>query len=123
MEIGKKFRIEKIVGITDTASYYGSGLLEVFATPSMIALMEQSAHQLAQSFLPEEQDTVGIELHIQHKKASPLGAKVYAESELIKQEGKILTFNVTAFDEHGEIGRGTHLRFIINPAKFMNKIS
>ncbi|EKD31355.1 MAG: Thioesterase family protein [uncultured bacterium] len=123
MEIGKKFRIEKIVGKTDTASYYGSGLLEVFATPSMIALMEQSAHQLAQSFLPKEQDTVGIELHIQHIKASPLGAKVYAESELIKQDGKILTFNVIAFDEQGEIGRGTHLRYIINPAKFMNKIS
>lgn len=123
MEVGKKFRIEKVVSETDTAAYYGSGLLEVFATPSMIALMEQSAHQLAKSFLPEYQDTVGIEVHVQHKRACPVGAKVYAESELIKVEGKVLTFNVIAFDEQGEIGIGTHIRYIINPAKFMNKVS
>ncbi len=123
MEIGKKFRIEKVVSVTDTAAYYGSGLLEVFATPSMIALMEQCAHQLAKSFLPDHQDTVGIEVHVQHKKASPVGAKVFAESELIKIDGKVLTFNVTAFDEHDQIGIGTHIRYIINPAKFMNKVS
>lgn len=123
MEIGKKLKIEKIVTQSDTAAYYGSGLLEVFATPGMIALMEQTAHLLAKSFLPEFQDTVGVEVNIKHLKASPLGAKVYAEAELISIEGKVLTFKVTAYDEKGVIGTGTHLRYIINPAKFLNKIS
>lgn len=123
MEIGKKLKIEKVVTQSDTAAYYGSGLLEVFATPGMIALMEQTAHLLAKSFLPEFQDTVGVEVNIKHLKASPLGAKVYAEAELISIEGKVLTFKVTAYDEKGVIGTGTHLRYIINPAKFLNKIS
>lgn len=123
MEIGKKLKIEKVVTQSDTAAYYGSGLLEVFATPGMIALMEQTAHLLAKSFLPEFQDTVGVEVNIKHLKASPLGAKVYAEAELISVDGKILTFKVTAYDEKGVIGTGTHLRYIINPAKFLNKIS
>lgn len=123
MEIGKKLKIEKVVTKSDTAAYYGSGLLEVFATPGMIALMEQTAHLLAKSFLPEFQDTVGVEVNIKHLKASPLGAKVYAEAELISIDGKVLTFKVTAYDEKGVIGTGTHLRYIINPAKFLNKIS
>lgn len=123
MEIGKKLKIEKVVTQSDTAAYYGSGLLEVFATPGMIALMEQTAHLLAKSFLPEFQDTVGVEVNIRHLKASPLGAKVYAEAELISVDGKVLTFKVTAYDEKGVIGTGTHLRYIINPAKFLNKIS
>ncbi|PKP38382.1 MAG: hypothetical protein CVT97_01800 [Bacteroidetes bacterium HGW-Bacteroidetes-14] len=123
MEIGKKLKIEKVVTQSDTAAYYGSGLLEVFATPGMIALMEQTAHLLAKSFLPEFQDTVGVEVNIKHLKASPLGAKVYAEAELISVDGKVLTFKVTAYDEKGVIGTGTHLRYIINPAKFLNKIS
>lgn len=123
MEIGKKLKIEKVVTQSDTAAYYGSGLLEVFATPGMIALMEQTAHLLAKSFLPEFQDTVGVEVNIKHLKASPLGAKVYAEAELTSIDGKVLTFKVTAYDEKGVIGTGTHLRYIINPAKFLNKIS
>lgn len=123
MEIGKKLKIEKVVTQSDTAAYYGSGLLEVFATPGMIALMEQTAHLLAKSFLPEFQDTVGVEVNIKHLKASPLGAKVYAEAELISVDGKVLTFKVTAYDEKGVIGTGTHLRYIINPSKFLNKIS
>lgn len=123
MEIGKKLKIEKVVTQSDTAAYYGSGLLEVFATPGMIALMEQTAHLLAKSFLPEFQDTVGVEVNIKHLMASPLGAKVYAEAELISVDGKVLTFKVTAYDEKGVIGTGTHLRYIINPAKFLNKIS
>lgn len=123
METGKKLIIEKLVTETDTAEYYGSGLLKVFATPAMIALMEKSAHLLAKFSLPSNQDTVGIEVNIKHTRATPLGAKVYAEAELIEIDNKKLTFSVVAFDEMGEIGRGTHMRYIINPAKFMDKIS
>ncbi len=123
MEIGKKLIIEKLVTETDTAAYYGSGLLHVFATPAMIALMEQSAHLLAKFSLPETQDTVGIEVNVKHTRATPMGTKVYAEAELILIEGKKLTFSVVAFDEQGEIGKGTHMRYIINPAKYMHNIS
>lgn len=123
METGKKLIIEKLVTETDTAEYYGSGLLKVFATPAMIALMEKSAHLLAKFSLPPNQETVGIEVNIKHTRATPLGAKVYAEAELIEIDNKKLTFSVVAFDEMGEIGRGTHMRYIINPAKFMGKIS
>jgi len=123
MEIGKKLIIEKIVTETDTAEYYGSGLLKVFATPAMIALMERSAHMLAKFSLPKTQDTVGIEVNIKHTRATPMGTKVYAEAELIAVEDKKLTFSVVAFDESGEIGRGTHIRYIINPTKFMDRIS
>jgi len=123
MEIGKKLIIEKLVTETDTASYYGSGLLNVFATPGMVALMEKSAHLLAKLSLPQTQDTVGIEINVKHTRATPLGAKVYAQAILIAIEGKKLTFSVKAFDNLGEIGSGNHVRYIINPAKFMEKLS
>jgi len=123
MEIGKKLIIEKLVTETDTASYYGSGLLNVFATPGMVALMEKSAHLLAKMSLPHTQDTVGIEINVKHTRATPLGAKVYAQAILTAIEGKKLTFSVKAFDSLGEIGTGNHIRYIINPAKFMEKLS
>jgi Predicted thioesterase len=116
-------RIEKIVEITDTASQYGSGLLKVFATPAMIALMEGAAHKLAKSIVSENEDTVGTEVNIKHLRATPVGVTVYAEAELIERDERRLTFRVVAFDDNGEIGNGTHTRFIISPEKFMKKIS
>lgn len=123
MEVGKKFIIEKLVGETDTAAYYGSGLLSVFATPGMVALMEKAAHLLAKLSLPQTQDTVGIEINVKHIRATRLGEKVYAQAILTAIEGKKLIFSVKAFDDLGEIGSGTHTRYIINPAKFMEKMS
>lgn len=123
MEVGKKLVIEKLVTENETAAYYGSGLLNVFATPGMIALMEKAAHLLAKLSLPQTQDTVGIEIHVKHTRATPLGAKVHAQAILTSIDEKKLTFSVKAFDELGEIGNGTHIRYIINPVKFMEKIS
>ena len=123
MEIEKRFRVDKKVEHIDTAAYHGSGLLEVFATPAMIALMEKSAHLLSRSMLPEDQDTVGVEVNIKHTRATPLGAAVYAEAELVEIDGKRMVFNISAFDEKGEIGKGVHIRYIINPSQFMSRIS
>lgn len=123
MELGKKLLLEKEVTPTDTAAHYGSGLLDVFSTPAMIALMEQAAHQLAKSMLPEEQDSVGSEVNIKHIKATPLGGKVYSVAELIQVDGKKLTFKVEAFDQEGQIGLGTHSRYIIDPKKFIERIT
>ena len=118
-----KIRVEKTVEISDTAAQYGSGLLEVFATPAMVALMENAAHKLAQSIVAEGEDSVGTEVNIKHIRATPVGATVYAEAELIEREDRKLTFKVMAYDNNGEIGNGTHTRFIISPEKFMKKIS
>lgn len=123
MEIGKKIRIEKRVEQSDTAAHYGSGLLSVFATPAMIALMENAAHQLSRTQLPAELDTVGSEVKIKHTRATPLGATVYAEATLIEVDGKKMVFEVIAFDAKGEIGKGEHTRYIIDPIKFLERIA
>jgi predicted thioesterase len=113
---------EQQVELQDTAKAYKSGLVEVFATPAMIALMEHTAHSSVSNFLPEGFATVGIQLNIEHSKATPMGAKVWCESVLEVQEGRKLLFSVTAYDETGIIGKGTHERFIINVEKFMDKL-
>ncbi|MDX9781666.1 MAG: thioesterase family protein [Bacteroidales bacterium] len=123
MEPGRKLRVEKIVEYADTAASYGSGLLEVFSTPAMIALMEKSAHLLAKSMLSDKEDTVGTEIDIKHLRATPMGASVSAEAELISAEGRKLVFKVSASDNKGEIGNGTHIRYIIDPVKFMSKLN
>jgi len=119
---GVKGYHEQQVMLKDTAKAYGSGLVEVFATPAMIALMEHTAHTSLHDFLLEGFTTVGTHLNIEHSKATPLGAKVWCESVLESQDGRKLTFSVTAYDESGIIGRGTHERFIINIEKFMDKL-
>mgnify|MGYP000867233465 CR=1 FL=1 len=106
----------------DTASRLGSGDLDVFATPSMIALMENTSKNVVEASLPEGYSTVGIEVSVKHIKATPLGMKVKCQAVLEKVDGKKLTFKVEAWDEKGKIGEGSHERFIINVESFMNKI-
>lgn len=113
---------EIVVTENDTASKLGSGDLDVFATPSMIALMENTSKKVVEEILPEGYSTVGIEVSIKHIKATPLGMKVKCEAVLEKVDGKKLTFKVEAWDEKGKIGEGTHERLIINVESFMNKI-
>jgi len=114
---------EQEVAYKDTAKAYESGLVEVFATPAMIALMENTACSSVNDFLPEGFATVGTSVSIEHLKATPLGAKVWCESVLEFQEDRKLTFSVTVYDETGIIGKGTHERFIINVKKFMEKLN
>lgn len=113
---GLKFWLWPMVIIT-----YGSGLVEVFATPAMIALMENTCYKSVMEFLPEGYGTVGTKVDIVHIKATAVGKKVSCKSELIEIDRKRLVFSVKAFDEDGEIGSGIHERFIINVEKFMGK--
>ena len=99
----------------------GSGLLPVFATPQMIALMENAAVDATQASLEEGQGTLGTRLDVSHDAATPVGMQVWAEAEVTAVDGRKLTFAVTAYDETGPIGKGTHERFIIQNHKFLAK--
>ena len=105
----------------NTAKTMGSGSLEVLATPAMVALMEQAAAQSVSLCLEEGQTTVGTAMQIQHLSATPIGMHVTAESELLQIDGRKLLFSVSAFDEKGLIGQGTHERFVVDAACFMAK--
>lgn len=109
--------------VTDevTAATVGSGMLPVFATPSMIALIEKAAAESVASDLEPGMTTVGTKLDIAHTAATPVGMAVRAETELSEIDGRRLVFTVRAFDEVGEIGSGTHERFIVNAEKFLAK--
>lgn len=119
--VGRKGTAETVVEREDTAAEVGSGSLLVYATPCMVALMEGAACEAIADALPEGQTTVGIELNIQHLSATPVGLEVRAEAEVTAVEGKIITFELHAYDEAGEIGKGTHKRCIVSSQKFLDK--
>ena len=118
---GLQGRAEAIVDTTNVAVVMGSGDLDVFATPAMIALMEQAAWTAVAPGLAEGESTVGTKLNISHVSATPVGLKVWAESEVTAVDGKRLEFKVAAYDEKGLIGEGTHERFIITDERFLGK--
>lgn len=122
VEIGMKGRAEAVVTPDNTAQAAGSGLLPVFATPWMVALMENAAVRAVQSALAGDEGTVGTRLDVTHDAATPIGMKVWAEAEVTAVEGRKLIFAVSAFDEVGQIGGGTHERFIIRPDKFLARV-
>ncbi len=109
--------------VTDkvTAAAVGSGMLPVFATPSMIALIEKAAAESVAPQLEAGMTTVGTRLDVAHTAATPVGMTVRAVTELTEIDGRRLIFTVHAFDDAGEIGSGTHERFIVNAEKFLAK--
>ena len=121
LEAGIKGTKEIMVTNENTAKTMGSGTLDVFATPAMIALMENTAYESVASELEEGSGTVGTALNVKHVAATPVGMKVTCETELIKVDGRALTFSVKAFDEKGLIGEGEHERFIVFNEKFQAK--
>ena len=121
LQLGIKGHQEITVTEKDTASVYGSGSLAVFGTPAMIALMEKTALMSIEPFLDAGEGSVGTALDVKHTAATPVGMRVTCESELIEVDRKRLTFRVTAHDEAGPIGEGTHERFVIQNEPFMEK--
>lgn len=121
LTVGLKGRAETVVTDQNTASAVGSGLVPVFATPMMVALMENAAVNAVSAALEEGQGTVGTHLDVSHDSATPIGMKVWAEAELVAVDGKALSFTVSAYDEAGLIGKGTHQRFIITADRFLTK--
>ncbi len=119
--VGMKGEVSTLVEREDTAREVGSGDLLVYATPCMVALMEGAACEAIADALSDTQTTVGTALNIEHISATPVGLEVRAEAEVTEVEGKVITFTVRAFDEAGEIGKGTHKRVIVNSQKFLDK--
>lgn len=121
LELGIKGRQETVVDESNVARNIGSGRVKVFATAMMIALMERAAVLSVEPYLEPGQNTVGIHVDMSHCSATPVGMKVYAETELIEIDRRRLVFKVAAYDEKGLIGEGRHERFIIDMEKFQSK--
>ena len=119
---GLEFVSKTVVTDGNTARALGSGDMDVFATPAMVALMENAAMNAVAAVLPEGSTTVGSEINTTHVKPSPLGAEVSARAVLVAVEGRKLTFEVEAADNAGTIGKGTHVRFVVDKERFMAKL-
>ena len=119
--IGLKGTAEADVTAENTARTMGSGSLEVFATPAMCCLMEKAASDLMDRLLDGGRTTVGISLQIAHSAPTPVGMHVRAEAEITAVDGRRISFRVTASDDSGEIGSGTHERFIVYRDRFQER--
>jgi len=121
VEIGIKGHQETIVTTANVATNVGSGKVQVFATPMMIALMEKAAALSIEPALAEGQSSVGTHIDVTHCSATPIGMKVWADTEVTAIDRRKVTFSVKAYDERGLIGEGVHDRFIIEMDKFIEK--
>lgn len=121
LEKGIKGMKETVVTEALTAKEMGSGELSVYATPAMIALMEETAYKSVAGELEDGEGSVGTLMNVEHVSASPVGMKITCKTELLEVDGRRLVFDVEAYDEKGLIGKGRHERFIIRNEKFMKK--
>jgi len=122
LQIGLSAEEAWIVTEEMTASAWGSGSVQVFSTPAMIALMESTAVAAIDKILPDGFATVGIQIDVRHLAATPVGEEVRAEAEVIDMVGKRVTFSLRAWDDQDVIGEGTHTRYIIDVEKFMERV-
>jgi predicted thioesterase len=121
--VGKTATVAMIVNENATARAVGSGSLDVFATPMMVALMERAACAALSGALEEGQTSVGTRIDVSHTAASPIGAEITATATVTGVDGRKIDFAVTASDGVKEIGSGRHTRVIVDEAKFMAKVS
>ena len=121
VEIGIKGLAQALVEQEDTAKSVGSGDLLVYATPCMVALMEGAACESVAPFLAQGESSVGTMMNVSHTSATPVGMEVRAESVVTAVDGRKITFEITAYDECGEIGKAVHERVIIKAERFLEK--
>ena len=121
MNTGIKGKAEMIVTDQFSAKTLGSGTMDVLGTPGLAALVEKSAWESVAPFLEEGQGTVGIRMDLKHISATPVGQKVWCETELIDIADRRLQFEFRAFDDAGIIGEGMHERFVVTKEKFLEK--
>ncbi len=120
-QIPANAKFERSYVVTDqmTAKAYSSGAAEVFATPAMIATMENTCLLFVAEHLPDEYTTVGTKVCVEHLSAAPVGAEVLVKGELTKQDDKLLCFNVEVWWNEDKLGQGTHERYVVHYERFM----
>ena len=120
--IGIKHHKEINVSNTESACVFGSGMVNVFATPALIALLESTALESIEPYMPDGYTSVGTEVNLKHLKATPIGMSVRSDTYLKSFDGRKLSFELHAWDDKGLIGIGTHTRVIVEEAGFMDKL-
>ncbi len=121
IKTGIRNHLESFTTKEHCADSLGTGNVPVFATIMMVGLMEKTCLESVLPYLDPGQDTVGTHVNVSHAKATPAGMKVWCDSELVEIDRRRLVFRVSAFDERGLIGEGTHERFIIDKKRFVEK--
>ncbi len=122
LQPGLTHQFEKLTEPRESAAAVASGALDVFSTPSLVALFESTALQAAQPHLPDGCTTVGIEVSVRHLKATRIGQRVRCAIQVTAVEGKRISFEGEMWDEQGKIGEGTHVRFVVNEAEFLKRM-
>ncbi len=113
---------EKLAEPRESAAALGSGGLEVFSTPSLVALFELTAKRLVDPLLEAGESTVGIEIQVKHLKATRIGQKVRCTARVIAVDGRKIAFTGEMWDEQGKIGEGAHVRYRVNDAEFLRRL-
>jgi len=122
LQPGMSAEFEITVSEQKTAAHLGSGTVPVYATPALVALMENVAVRVLEGHLPAGQTTVGGKIDLRHLAATPVGMRVRASAELVEVQGRKLTFRIQAHDELEQIGEAMHIRFIVDEEAFMRKV-
>jgi predicted thioesterase len=122
LKVGLSAEATEFVSEQLTAVSVRSGLVSTYASPSMIALMENASVTAIQKFLSRGQTSVGVEVNVKHLAATPVGVRVRARAEVIALEGRRVTFKIEAWDPKDKIGEGTHVRVIVDAARFKDKV-
>lgn len=124
-ELAIGIKLEKKITVENkhSANSYGSGLVDVFSTPAMIALMEQTCNELLINYIDSSETSVGIEVCVKHLKATPIGDNVICNAEIIEIYKNKITFKVESFDSKGKIGEGVHKRAIIDKELFIKNLN
>jgi len=123
LQPGLNAEIEITVKETETAAHVGSGLVAVYATPALVALMENAAVRALEGHLPPGQTSVGGQIDLRHLAATPVGMQVRARAELTEVQGRKLRFRIQAWDEVEQVGEASHVRFLVNEEAFMAKVN
>lgn len=119
---GLSAEVELTVSEIETAAHLGSGSLAVYATPALVALMENAAIRALEGHLPDGQTSVGGQIDVRHLAATPIGMKVRAHAKLVEVQGRKLTFHIQGWDEVEQIGEASHVRYLVDVEKFMAKV-
>jgi predicted thioesterase len=122
LQPGLRHRFEKVAEPQESAAAVAFGALDVFSTPSLVALFESTALQAVDPLLGEGQATVGIEVAVKHLKATKIGQRVHCEVTVTAVEGKRIAFAGEIWDEQGKIGEGTHTRYVVDQAEFIKRL-